>query len=104
MGGSGFTQTYRELDAAANRLSRLLRSAGLEGGDAGLGRNHTRVVGAGGCQAKGREEAPHLAKPAGCQVFAPVFRHIKEDLLASCSLGLENQGQGRGNNCQYCLD
>jgi hypothetical protein len=33
MGGSGFTQTYRELDAAANRLSRLLRSAGLQPGD-----------------------------------------------------------------------
>ena len=33
MGGSGFTQTFAELDAAANRLSRLLRSAGLEPGD-----------------------------------------------------------------------
>ena len=33
MGGSGFTQTYRELDAAANRLSRLLRSAGFSPGD-----------------------------------------------------------------------
>jgi acyl-CoA synthetase (AMP-forming)/AMP-acid ligase II len=33
MGGSGFTQTYAELDAAANRLSRLLRSAGLNPGD-----------------------------------------------------------------------
>ena len=33
MGGSGFTQTFGELDAAANRLSRLLRSAGLEPGD-----------------------------------------------------------------------
>jgi long-chain acyl-CoA synthetase len=33
MAGSGFTQTYGELDAAANRLSRLLRSAGLNPGD-----------------------------------------------------------------------
>jgi len=33
MGGSGFTQTFAELDAAANRLSRLLRSAGLQPGD-----------------------------------------------------------------------
>ncbi len=33
MAGSGFTQTFRELDAAANRLSRLLRSAGLQPGD-----------------------------------------------------------------------
>ncbi|MEX2625283.1 MAG: acyl-CoA synthetase [Ilumatobacteraceae bacterium] len=33
MAGSGFTQTFAELDAAANRLSRLLRSAGLEPGD-----------------------------------------------------------------------
>jgi acyl-CoA synthetase (AMP-forming)/AMP-acid ligase II len=33
MGGSGFTQTYRELDDAANRLSRLLRAAGLNPGD-----------------------------------------------------------------------
>jgi acyl-CoA synthetase (AMP-forming)/AMP-acid ligase II len=33
MGGSGFTQTFAELDAAANRLSRLLRAAGLRRGD-----------------------------------------------------------------------
>jgi acyl-CoA synthetase (AMP-forming)/AMP-acid ligase II len=33
MAGSGFTQTFAELDAAANRLSRLLRAAGLEPGD-----------------------------------------------------------------------
>jgi len=33
MSGSGFTQTYAELDAAANRLSRLLRSAGFAPGD-----------------------------------------------------------------------
>jgi acyl-CoA synthetase (AMP-forming)/AMP-acid ligase II len=33
MAGSGFTQTFRELDAAANRLSRLLRSAGFVPGD-----------------------------------------------------------------------
>jgi long-chain acyl-CoA synthetase len=33
MAGSGFMQTYAELDAAANRLSRLLRSAGLNPGD-----------------------------------------------------------------------
>src|SRR4029079_9305101 len=33
MGGSGFTQTFAELDTAANRLSHLLRSAGLEPGD-----------------------------------------------------------------------
>ncbi|MFK8025064.1 MAG: acyl-CoA synthetase [Ilumatobacter sp.] len=33
MAESGFTQTFAELDAAANRLSRLLRSAGLNPGD-----------------------------------------------------------------------
>jgi long-chain acyl-CoA synthetase len=33
MANSGFTQTFAELDAAANRLSRLLRAAGLEPGD-----------------------------------------------------------------------
>jgi acyl-CoA synthetase (AMP-forming)/AMP-acid ligase II len=33
MAGSGFTQTFAELDAAANRLSRLLRSVGVEPGD-----------------------------------------------------------------------
>jgi long-chain acyl-CoA synthetase len=33
MATSGVTQTFGELDAAANRLSRLLRSAGLEPGD-----------------------------------------------------------------------
>ncbi len=33
MTGSGFTQTFAELDAAANRLSNLLRSAGLRPGD-----------------------------------------------------------------------
>jgi non-ribosomal peptide synthetase component F len=33
MAGSGFTQTFAELDAAANRLSRLLRSFGVLPGD-----------------------------------------------------------------------
>ncbi|MEY4174539.1 MAG: hypothetical protein RI900_1704 [Actinomycetota bacterium] len=33
MGGSGFTQTFAELDAAANRLSHLLRAAGVQPGD-----------------------------------------------------------------------
>jgi long-chain acyl-CoA synthetase len=33
MGRSGFTQTFAELDAAANRLSHLLRAAGLQPGD-----------------------------------------------------------------------
>jgi acyl-CoA synthetase (AMP-forming)/AMP-acid ligase II len=33
MAGSGFTQTFAELDGAANRLSRVLRSAGLQPGD-----------------------------------------------------------------------
>jgi acyl-CoA synthetase (AMP-forming)/AMP-acid ligase II len=33
MADSGFTQTFAELDAAANRLSRLLRAAGIQPGD-----------------------------------------------------------------------
>lgn len=33
MTGSGFTQTFAELDAAANRLSRVLHAAGLRPGD-----------------------------------------------------------------------
>lgn len=33
MAGSGFVQTYAELDAAANRLSQLLRATGLQPGD-----------------------------------------------------------------------
>jgi acyl-CoA synthetase (AMP-forming)/AMP-acid ligase II len=33
MGSSGFTQTFAELDSAANRVSHLLRSAGLQPGD-----------------------------------------------------------------------
>ena len=33
MGGSGFTQTFAALDAAANRLSHLLRAAGVQPGD-----------------------------------------------------------------------
>ncbi len=33
MGGSGFTQTFGDLDAAANRLSHVLRNAGLQPGD-----------------------------------------------------------------------
>ena len=33
MGGSGFTQTFAQLDAAANQLSHLLRSAGVQPGD-----------------------------------------------------------------------
>jgi len=33
MAGSGFTQTFAQLDDAANRLSRLLRSVGVQPGD-----------------------------------------------------------------------
>ncbi len=33
MGGSGFTQTFAELDAAANRVSHVLRNAGVQPGD-----------------------------------------------------------------------
>ena len=33
MAGSGFVQSFAELDAAANRLSRLLRSVGVQPGD-----------------------------------------------------------------------
>jgi acyl-CoA synthetase (AMP-forming)/AMP-acid ligase II len=33
VGGSGFTQTYAQLDAAANRVHHLLRAAGLQPGD-----------------------------------------------------------------------
>ncbi|MGB1823844.1 MAG: AMP-binding protein, partial [Ilumatobacteraceae bacterium] len=33
MAGSGWTQTFSELDEAANRLARLLRDTGLQPGD-----------------------------------------------------------------------
>ena len=46
MAGSGFTQTFAELDAAANRLSHLFRSAGLQPGDhvAMCMENHDRYL------------------------------------------------------------
>ena len=46
MADSGWTQTFAELDAAANRLSRLLRSAGLRPGDhiAVCMENHPRYL------------------------------------------------------------
>ncbi len=46
MADTGWTQTYAELDAAANRLSRLFRSAGLEPGDhlAVCMENHPRYL------------------------------------------------------------
>ena len=46
MAGSGFTQTFAELDAAANRLSHLLRAAGLQPGDhvAMCMENHDRYL------------------------------------------------------------
>jgi acyl-CoA synthetase (AMP-forming)/AMP-acid ligase II len=46
MAGSGFVQTFAELDAAANRLSRLLRSAGVQPGDhvAFCMENHPRYL------------------------------------------------------------
>jgi acyl-CoA synthetase (AMP-forming)/AMP-acid ligase II len=46
MGGSGFTQTFVELDAAANRLSHVLRDAGLKPGDhvAVCMENHDRYL------------------------------------------------------------
>jgi acyl-CoA synthetase (AMP-forming)/AMP-acid ligase II len=46
MADSGFTQTFAELDAAANRLSRVLRSAGLNPGDhiAVCMENHDRYL------------------------------------------------------------
>ncbi|WP_420453742.1 AMP-binding protein [Ilumatobacter sp.] len=56
MAESGFTQTYAELDAAANRLSRLLRSAGLNPGDhvAICLENHDRYLEiVGGCHYAG---------------------------------------------------
>ncbi|MFZ4718496.1 MAG: AMP-binding protein [Ilumatobacteraceae bacterium] len=46
MGGSGFTQTFAELDAGANRLSHLLRAAGVQPGDhvAVCMENHDRYL------------------------------------------------------------
>ncbi|HAP78062.1 MAG TPA: acyl-CoA synthetase [Acidimicrobiaceae bacterium] len=46
MGGSGFTQTFAQLDAAANRLSHLLRAAGVHPGDhvAVCMENHDRYM------------------------------------------------------------
>jgi long-chain acyl-CoA synthetase len=46
MGGSGFTQTFAQLDAAANRVSRLLRAAGVQPGDhvAMCMENHDRYL------------------------------------------------------------
>ncbi len=43
---TGWTQTYAELDAAANRLSRTLRAAGLQPGDhvAVYMENHPRYL------------------------------------------------------------
>jgi long-chain acyl-CoA synthetase len=46
MGGSGFTQTFAELDAAANQLSHVLRNAGVQPGDhvAVCMENHDRYL------------------------------------------------------------
>ena len=46
MGATGAVTTYAELDAAANRLSRLLRAAGVEPGDhvAFCMENHPRYL------------------------------------------------------------
>ena len=46
MASSGAVTTYRQLDAAANRLSRLLRSAGVQPGDhvAFCMENHPRYL------------------------------------------------------------
>jgi acyl-CoA synthetase (AMP-forming)/AMP-acid ligase II len=46
MSGSGFTQSFAELDAAANRVSRLLRAAGVAPGDhvAVCMENHDRYL------------------------------------------------------------
>src|SRR6478735_273434 len=80
---SGDTITYAELDAAANRLSHLLRSAGLEVGDhvAFCLENHPRYHEiAWGCAYAGlnytamssrltTEEAEYILNDSGARVF-----------------------------------
>jgi acyl-CoA synthetase (AMP-forming)/AMP-acid ligase II len=83
LAGSGFTQTFAELDAAANRLSRLLRSAGLQPGDhvALCMENHPRYLEVlWGCHYAGliytaassrltSEELAYIVNDCGAKVF-----------------------------------
>jgi len=83
MAGSGFTQTFAELDAAANRLSRLLRAAGLLPGDhvALCMENHPRYLEVlWGCHYAGlvytaassrltSEELAYIVNDCGAKVF-----------------------------------
>ncbi|MFZ9017338.1 MAG: AMP-binding protein [Ilumatobacteraceae bacterium] len=83
MAESGWTQTYAELDAAANRLSRLFRSAGLQPGDhvALCMENHPRYLEIlWGCEYAGliytaassrltTEELEYIVDDCGARVF-----------------------------------
>ncbi len=102
MGESGFTQTYAELDAAANRLSRVLRNAGLNPGDhvAICMENHDRYLEVvWGCHYAGlvytcassrlqRAELEYIVNDCGARVY--ITSRSKADQAAEIVAGTPN--------------
>jgi acyl-CoA synthetase (AMP-forming)/AMP-acid ligase II len=100
MVGSGFTQTFAELDANANRLSRLLREAGLEPGDhiAICMENHDRYLEViWGCHYAGliytaassrltSQELTYIINDCGAKAF--ITSKYKSEQAAEISAGL----------------